>query len=105
MFGVGLQQVLLLQAGHSVAGPASSDRVGGGARWPPDRCGSMPMEAGAKNRATTVGFLQRPLALLPPSTSPFVAVAQAVSAVKSALKAVGNQQVDRPRSPAQEWVP
>ena len=106
MFGVDLQQVLLLQAGHSMVGPASSDRVGSsGTRRPPDRCGSMPMEAGA-NSSAMAGPLQRPLLPPPPTTSPFVAMAQAMSAAKSALKAVGNQQVvDRPRSPAQGCVP
>ena len=98
MFGVDLQQVLLLQAGHSVAGPASN-RVGGEVRGPaPARSDSMPVEAGAVSGAVT-GLLgtvpSSPLplgrrSLVQPSS--FVAMAQAVSAAKAALELAGERQ-------------
>ena len=100
MFGVDLQQVLLLQQpGCSLAVGPVPNQVGGEVRGPAlARSGSMPADDGVVSSAVTGRLGAVPLSPLPLGRrsvvhpSPIVAMAQAVSAAKAALELAGERQ-------------
>ena len=101
MFGVDLQQVLLLQQpGCTLAGGPVPNQVGGEVRGPAlSRSGSMPADDGVVSSAMTGRLGAVPLSPLPLGgsrsavhPSPIVAMAQAVSAAKAALELAGERQ-------------